>query len=65
MHPSCIRDINAFWILINDIPAALFPIRWDMAIFNILENPLVEIANVVIIGLVPLAENFIAYNLLP
>ena len=65
MNTSCIRDFNTICIFIYYIPSAFFTIRGNVAVSNILENSLMEIPNVIVIGFIPLTENFIAYNLIP
>ena len=60
-----VRQCNSIGILVNDIPAAFFTVRWYMAIRHILKNPLVKIADVIVVGFVALTENLVADCLFP
>lgn len=65
MYNSGFRNRDAIRILINHIPTTFFTIWWNMTVFNILENSLMEVSNIVIIRLISLAEDFVAYNFFP
>ena len=65
MYIPCVRNRNTISIFINYIPTTFFTVRWNMTVFNILENTLMKISNIVVVGLVPLTENFVTYNFFP
>ncbi len=65
MYISCVRNRNTISIFVNYIPTAFFTIWRNVTIFNILENTLMKISNIVVVRLVPLTENFVAYNFFP
>ena len=65
MNVLCTRDRDTLFIAVNYIPPAFAAIGWNMAILYVLENPLMEIANIVVIGFIALPEYFIADDLFP
>ena len=65
MHIAAIRDRNTIGIGIDNIPAALFSVIGNMTVCYVLEDALMEIANIIIVGLVTLAEYLVADDFLP
>ena len=64
MHGAAARNGYAVRVFIDNVPAALLAVFRDMAFPDITENMLVEIPDVVVVGLVALAEYLVADNLL-
>lgn len=56
---------DAVRILVNDIPSTFLAVCRDAAVGNILENALMEVANVIIVGFVTLAKDFVANRFFP
>ena len=60
-----IRKCNTFRIFIYYIPSTFSTIFRNMTICYKAKNPLVEISNIIIIGLISLSKNFITNRFFP
>lgn len=65
MDYAAVGQGNTIGILKDNVPATLFAVIGNTAVSNILEYALVEIAYIVAIKLVTLAEYLVADDLLP
>ena len=65
MYYTAVRQSDAIRIFVNNIPATFLSIIGNSTLVYVVENALMKVANIIVVGLVPLAEDFIAYYLLP
>ncbi len=65
MYCPSVRNYNSIRIFVNDIPSAFLSIRGDMTFLDVLEDSLMKITNIIIVGFIPLTEYLITYDFFP